>query len=249
LEKTTSWLVCQPAQIRPGLRLFCLPHAGGGSIAFHSWRTKLPPFVQVCSVLPPGREKRLEEPPHTRIEPLVEALTQELAPWLDVPFVVFGHSMGALLAFEWIRNLRRNDLPMPKWIFLSGRPAPDTKVDSSPLRSLPDREFLEELKLRYRGMSQDFLQDPDLTQLFLPVLRADIAIVENYQFHSEAPLNCPMTVFGGVEDATASYDQLFAWKKQTQKSFRLQLFPGGHFYPQDSMLKSISNTLIELIEQ
>ncbi len=247
MEEATSWLVCQPAEMRPRLRLFCLPHAGGGSITFHSWRVKLPPLVQICSVLLPGRERRLAEPSYTQLNPLVETMTRELTPWLEVPFVVFGHSMGALLAFEWVRNLRRSGLPMPNWIFLSGRPAPDMQVEGSPLQSLPDREFLEELTLRYQGISQEFLQNPDLTQLFLPVLRADIAVVESYQFKAGAPLNCPMTVFGGVEDATASYEQLLAWKNHTQERFRLQLFPGGHFYPQDPMLEAISATLIELL--
>lgn len=247
MEETTSWLVCQPVEIHPRLRLFCLPHAGGGSIAFHSWRAKLPPLVQICPVLLPGREMRLEESFYTQMDPLVEAITQELTPWLEVPFVVFGHSMGALLAFEWVRNLRRNGLPMPNWIFLSGRPAPDAQMDSSSLQSLPDREFLEQLTLRYQGISQEFLRDPDLIQFFLPVLRADIAVVESYQFHAEAPLDCPMTVFGGVEDATASYEQLLAWKNHTQERFQLQLFPGGHFYSQDPMLKALSATLIELL--
>jgi medium-chain acyl-[acyl-carrier-protein] hydrolase len=245
MRETSSWLLSQLDASDNRVRLFCLPHAGGGATAFRFWKINLPSFVQVCPILLPGREARIAEDPYTDLDSLVEALTQELLPWLDQPFAIFGHSMGALLAFEWARSLRRTGQFKPSWIFLSGRAAPDKRTDAS-LRLLPDDEFLEELNRRYQGIPQELLDAPELMQVFLPILRADISVVESYQFEEDTPLECPVTVFGGVNDRMATYDQLFAWKRHTSERFQLQLFPGGHFYPQVPMLEVISATLNEV---
>jgi surfactin synthase thioesterase subunit len=245
MRKTSLWLPCPPDGSSSRVRLFCLPHAGGGVTAFRYWKDKLPPFVQVCPVLLPGRETRIFEDPFTDLERLIEALTQELAPWLAQPFAVFGHSMGALLAFEWVRCLRRAGFSMPIWIFLSGRSSPDRQEKLNLLR-LPDDEFLTELNHRYQGIPEELFAMPELMKVFLPLLRADIAVIESYQFRTDTPLNCPITAFGGVNDKTATYEQLLAWKSHTSERFQLQLFPGGHFYPQISMLQVISGTLKEL---
>jgi surfactin synthase thioesterase subunit len=123
------------------MRLFCLPHAGGGATAFRSWTAELPAFVQLCPVQLPGRETRLSEALCTHMDPLVEAMDRELRPWLDIPYAVFGHSMGALLAFEWVRKLQRERSSLPAWLFLSGRRAPDTLGDAALPDELSDREL------------------------------------------------------------------------------------------------------------
>ena len=229
--------------VRPRVRLFCLPHAGGGASAFHSWQTALSAQVQVCPIQLPGRETRFSEPPYAELDSLVGAIAQELRPWLDIPYAVFGHSMGALLAFEWTRSLQQEGYSMPARLFLSGRRAPDIQDDAGPLHTLPDHEFVEELNCRYQGMPQEFLQNPELMEVFLPILRADIAVVESYQFKEGAPLNCPMTVSAGIGDASTSYDQLLAWARHTRAGFTAQLFPGGDFYPEGPLPGSISASL------
>ena len=246
MSRSTQWLQSRALSANPRVRLFCLPHAGGGATVYHPWTAELPPFVQVCPVLLPGRETRLTEALFTQIEPLVDALNRELRPWLDIPFAIFGHSMGALLAFEWTRRLQREGHPMPGWIFLSGRRAPDTPDDTSHLHSLPDRDFVEQLTRRYNGIPQEFLENNALMDVFLPVLRADIAVVESYSFHEDEPLDCPFTVFAGAKDKSVSWDQLFAWKRHTRRRFHMQILPGGHFYPQRPLLQTISNTLTGL---
>jgi surfactin synthase thioesterase subunit len=229
------------------MRLFCLPHAGGGATAFRTWNAALPPSVQVCPVLLPGRETRRSEPAYHDFSELADAIARELQPWLDIPYAVFGHSMGSLLAFEWVRRLRREGRPMPVWLFLSGRRAPDSAPDGSPLlHPLPDPEFLERLTALYQGIPQEILREPELMDLFLPILRADIAVVESYRFQEDDPLDCPLTVFAGSKDASVNWDQLLAWNRQTRGRFAAEILPGGHFYLHDPLLQTISATLASL---
>jgi medium-chain acyl-[acyl-carrier-protein] hydrolase len=224
-----------------------LPHAGGGVTAFRSWNEALPPWVQVCPVALPGREMRRSEPAFNDLDKLVDAIARELQHSLNVPYAVFGHSMGSLLAFEWVRRLQRDGLPMPGWLFLSGRRAPEQVTDRSLLlHGLPDAEFLEQLTSLYQGIPQEILREPELMEVFLPILRADISVVESYRFRESEPLDCPITVFAGTSDTSVNWDQLLAWKRQTRRRFAVELLPGGHFYPQKPLLQTLSATLAGL---
>ena len=246
LNRNTPWLQIRPVEGNPRLRLFCLPHAGGGATAYHPWAAGLTDFVQICPIQLPGREARLTEPLCDRLDILVDDMDRALRSWLDIPFAIFGHSMGALLAFEWARRLQREKCPTPVWLFLSGRCAPDTPGDSNLLHSLPDREFVTELTRLYDGMPQEFLENEALKEVFLPILRADLAVVESYRFQEDKPLDCPITVFSGIDDASVSWDQLLAWKRHTRSRFAMQVLPGGHFYSQRPLLQTISATLTGL---
>ena len=175
--------------------------------------------MQVCSVILPGREKRHSERLYTQIEPMADAIARELKPWLDMPYAVFGHSMGALLAVEWMRRVQHEKCSMPAWLFLSGRRAPNVEGDTSLLHSLPDDEFLKELKHRYEGVSEEIMRTPELVEFYLPILRADISVVESYRFREDEPLDCPITVFAGMNDPSITWDQMFAWKRQTRRRF------------------------------
>jgi medium-chain acyl-[acyl-carrier-protein] hydrolase len=247
LRKNEVWLQFRPAVEPVRMRLFCLPHAGGGATAFRTWHTGLPSGVQVCPILLPGRETRRSEPSYTDLDSLADALARQLEPWLDLPFAVFGHSMGSLLAFEWVRRIQRSGQPMPRWLFLSGRRAPHVAADPNPLHALPDAEFVGELTRLYEGLPQEILSDPELMEVFLPVLRADIAVVESYRFQQGEPLDCPMTVFAGAKDMSVAFDELLAWKPQTRRRFAVQMLPGGHFYPPEPLLQTISATLAGLL--
>jgi surfactin synthase thioesterase subunit len=135
---------------------------------------------------------------------------------------------------------------MPVWLFLSGRRAPDVPSDTPNLRSLPDREFLNQLANTYQGLAAEFLNNPDMLEVFLPILRADISIVESYAFAPTEPLTCPLTVFAGKDDPTATWEMIRPWSRQTRGPFALQLFPGGHFYPHPPLLQTIGETLRHL---
>lgn len=248
---TNPWLIYPKPNPKAYLRLFCFPYAGGGASIFRAWSIQLPPDIEVCSVQLPGRESRLKEPLFTNLSPLIDTLTPALLPHLDRPFAFFGHSVGALICFEVARQLRRLQHKNPLHLFISGRRAPQLPALEPPSHQLADAEFLEELR-RYNGTPGNVLQNVELMNLFLPILRADLAINETYIYEHEAPLDCSISVFGGLEDGKVSRDSLAAWSKQTDGTFNLRMFPGDHFFlksQQEALLQAICQDLVPFIAQ
>jgi surfactin synthase thioesterase subunit len=212
------------------LRLVCFHYAGAGPSVFREWPRLLPPSVEVCAVHLPGRETRLREKPLAEMSPLVEILGEHLRPFLDLPVSFFGHSMGAVLAFEVARYQRRHGRRMPEYLFVSGRRAPQLPWIRSPIGHLPDAEFVDEINRRYQAIPDVVRQDPALMALFLPALRADFALLDTYLCTPEEPLSCPIAAFGGVADDLVSAEDLSLWRDQTTAAFTALLFPGGHFF-------------------
>ncbi|WP_437677404.1 thioesterase II family protein [Sorangium sp. So ce131] len=226
------------------LRLFCFPYAGGGASSYTTWWRELPASVELCTIKLPGRETRMNERPFERLTPLVGALAAAVEPWLTKPFVLYGHSLGALVACELARALRRRGAPLPRHLLVSGRRAPHLPSGEA-LHTLSDAEFVMWLR-RMGGTPDEVLREPELLELFLPVLRADIAVNEAEPFVAEAPLDCPITAFGGVDDERASPADLDAWRELTRGPFRVEMFPGGHFFLRSArgpFLRSISAVL------
>jgi len=211
------------------LRLFCFPSAGGGVSAFHGWTDHLPPAVSLCPVRLPGRESRLPEAPFRRMDPLVDALGEAIRPLTIQPFAFFGHSMGAAIAFQVARLLRRHNHPLPLSLFVSGARAPQFRLGHVPPPEPTEEEFLEELR-RLEGMPPQVLDHPELIRVILPALRADTALYRNYVYAEESPLACPINAYGGLEDPNVRREHLQAWERQTTASFSLEMLPGGHFF-------------------
>lgn len=226
-EFASRWIVVPRPNREAQLRLFCFPYAGGGATLFSAWPSALPATLEVCAVQLPGRENRLSEAPLTCLPDLIEQLTVALEPWLNKPFAVFGHSLGAVIAFEWARRLR--PWHQPVHVFLSACPAPDTPRPA-PLRGLPDGAFIEGLQNRYRQIPQAILQNSEMMALLLPMLRADFTLYETYTYVADAPLDCPICVFGGLQDHLTNRQQLAAWRAQTTSDFTQRMFPGAHFF-------------------
>jgi medium-chain acyl-[acyl-carrier-protein] hydrolase len=164
------------------------------------------------------------------VEDLVPALAEGLSPLLDVPFALFGHSMGAVVAFEVARELRRRQAPAPVLLAVSGHQAPRRPEVEPPFSHLSDAAFLEELRRRYDGIPPEVLAEEELLQLLLPVLRADIQVLETYAYTGEPPLECPLSCFGGEDDPHVSLVDLEAWSDETSGRLRVRTFPGGHFF-------------------
>lgn len=228
------WL--KPPAPRPEvkLRLFCFPHAGGGTLFFRNWQAALPAAVELCPVQLPGREKRLHEPCFTDARVLAEAATEALRPHFEeMPFALLGHSMGALVSFEVARSLRREGGPAPAHLFVSGHAAPQLPGKGPATYLLPEPEFVEELR-RLNGTPPDVLEHPEVMRLMIPILRADFMVVQTYEYAAEPPLDCPVTAFGGLEDPDVGRDDLRAWREQTTSAFSLEMFPGDHFFPHAS---------------
>lgn len=245
MSKTNPWLGYYKPNAEADIRLFCFPYAGGGASSFREWAGGLPSSVDVCPVQLPGRGGRMSEKPFTRLSPLVEALAHALNPYFEMPFAFFGHSMGAVIGFELARHLRRKRLPEPEHLFVSGRCAPQTP-DIGPFDfDLPEAEFIEELR-RLNGTPKEVLEHPELMQLMLPLLRADFEAIQTYNYAAEAPLDCPITAFGGTRDKDISLADLEGWREQTRSSFTLKMFDGDHFFlhtTQTALLQTLSKHL------
>jgi medium-chain acyl-[acyl-carrier-protein] hydrolase len=212
--------------------LFCFPYAGGGIAAFRTWPNHLPADVEVCSIQLPGRDDRMKEKPYSDLTSLVEALAEGLSPNLAAPYAFFGHSMGALITFELVRQLRRRGMILPLHLFVSARRAPHLPSREPPCHQLPEHEFVQTLVQRYNGIPQAILAEPELMQLFIPILRADFTLMETYRFVPEQLLEQNVTIFGGTDDQIVSRDDLSGWKELTRGTTDFHLMPGGHFFLQ-----------------
>jgi medium-chain acyl-[acyl-carrier-protein] hydrolase len=231
--------------------LFCFPYAGGGASVFNSWPELLPAKVELWSVQLPGRENLLTLPAFTRIEPLSTALADAMRPYLDIPFAFYGHSMGALVSFELARALRRERHATPQCLFVSGHRAPQLPAPHSALYDLPQSEFLDRVR-NMGGTPDDVLANPELIELFTPVLRADFELCERYVYVEEAPLECRISCFGGVDDPRVKREELLAWRFQSEAPLRLRFLPGGHFVLHDSkmpLLQALSQELQDILRR
>ncbi|BAZ70381.1 MAG: thioesterase II family protein [Pelatocladus maniniholoensis HA4357-MV3] len=238
-----SWFVCPKPNPEAKIRLFCFPYAGGSANIFRGWSNHLLPTVEICAIELPGRGMRIKLPSFTQLEPLVTELASVFKPNLNKPFAFFGHSMGGLVSFELARLLRKQYGVKPSHLFVSARSAPQIVDTKPPIHSLPDAEFIEELR-HLNGTPEALLENDELMQLFMPILRADFAVLETYIYTQQTPLDCPITAFGGLQDQEVSYDQIKAWQEQTSASFSLHMLSGNHFF-----LHSCQSFLLEIIYQ
>jgi len=231
------------------VRFFCFPAAGGGTLAYRDWSGRLPSHVELRPVKLPGRETRIGEACFQEALPLARALATGLRAHLDRSFAFFGHSMGALLAFELARELRRRRGPMPLCLMVSGRQAPRIPLAREPFHTLPNAEFIDKLRTYYAGGTPEaVLQNEELMALFLPVIRADFAVTDAYAHSPEPPLDCPIHAFGGETEREFSEADLDAWREETTGSFTLELFPGGHFYLDEPSRPALLRRIGEVLE-
>jgi medium-chain acyl-[acyl-carrier-protein] hydrolase len=175
----------------------------------------------------------------------MDALSQVLVPWLDIPFAFFGHSMGALIAFELARRLRRGNNTGPQQLLVASRSAPQKPRRQAAIYDLPEREFIEALHSRY-NIPLTALGHGELMQLMMPMLRADFAICDTYEYLPEEPLNIQINAYGGLADREVTREELEAWENQTSGTFMLKMFPGDHFFLDSSpslVTKAISDAL------
>lgn len=243
---TNSWLVAWANNGAVRLRLFCFPYAGGSAWSFSGWQKYVPAGVEVCAVELPGRATRLSETPHARVSTLNYAMAEALLPYLDKPFAFFGHSMGALISFEFARHLRRKYQLVPRHLFVSGRRAPQIPYREARTYDLPDEDFIQDL-LREGG--PEYLLDPHLIRWLLPMMRADFEVVQTHVYEPEPPLTCPVTVFGGSQDHAVGREQLDDWRHQTTSRCSVVMLPGDHFFiktAESELLRTISQELDQL---
>lgn len=214
---------------QPALRLFCFAHAGGSAQVFRRWQASLPRQVELCPFELPGRGQRLREKPYTRMDELVPVIASEIAETLGQPFALFGHSLGACIAFELAQYVKAHFGKEPAHLFISGKSAPHLPPTQPPVYNLPEAEFRAEV-IRLNGTPREILENPEAMSLLEPILRADFELIETYQYRVGPKLSCPIKAFGGLEDSDALMDDLSEWKHYTSSSFSLSMMPGDHFF-------------------
>lgn len=243
-ESAEAWL--RPPRPNPHarLRLFCFPHAGAGALSFRPWADLLPPEIGLCPVQFPGRDDRFRELPFTDVHALVQALSRVLYPYqLSHPFAFFGHSMGAIVAFELAHLLRGQYGSAPVHLFVSARIAPHQIDPKPPICFLPDKEFIEQLRT-LNGTPEELLREAEPS--WMRLLRADFTLNETYRYAPRRPFDVPITVFGGRDDPRVRPADLDQWSEHTCGGFKMRIFDGGHFFVNTVRSEVVQSILLEL---
>jgi medium-chain acyl-[acyl-carrier-protein] hydrolase len=250
-HRNNPWLILGKPNHETFLRLFCFPYGGGGASIFRQWQENMPEGADICPVQLPGRENRIEEPLFTEMSYLIEVLVENLRSYFDIPFALFGHSMGGLIAFELARYLSHSQVGNPVHIFVSAA-APlhiiKEHIRKGPLaHQLPEVEFVD--LIRSGGIPEIVLQSDELMEIIQPILRADSTLMETLPLpgDDDSPLSIPLTAFGGTEDDLVTPEMVDEWSGYTSNSFTKIMIPGDHYFihsEQLTLLQSISQTLL-----
>ncbi|GIH80214.1 hypothetical protein Plo01_66430 [Planobispora longispora] len=208
--------------------LFCLPYAGGAAGAYHGLRG-VSDTVEIVPLQLPGRENRITEPPEFSVPEIVD----EIAPRTGRPYALYGHSMGARIAFEVARELRRRGLPPPLRLYAAAAHPPDRRVPLAAAADLPDDAFVDQL-IRRAGAPAELRDLPELRELLLPVLRADFAWIKSYRYAPGPPLEIPVVAFAGLDDGEVPPADMLGWARHTRAGFGLRTLRGGHFFLKDA---------------
>jgi surfactin synthase thioesterase subunit len=206
----------------------CLPSAGAGTARFASWPAAFPD-LEVHALQLPARDRRLSEPPVTRMDELVDRALPELRALLDRPVLMFGHSMGALVGYVLCRALAREGSPQPALLVASGSPRPDRIGEGTLMHRLSDAELVDQMR-QLGGTPEAVLADRSLMEIVLVALRADLVLSETHDYGKLEALGCPLAAYGGEADPEISERELDTWADLTRKGFRRRTFPGGHHY-------------------
>ncbi len=212
-------------------RLVCFPHAGGAAERFHDWMSGFAPVLDVRAVTLPGRGRLLDQPPMDHWPDLIESVLAGIQPLTDRPLAVFGHSFGALLAYEITRALDDQGKP-PDLLVVAGS-APQMARRDRTISGLPRSRFLSEIEA-INGTPPDVLSNADLMDRFLPALRSDFALLETYdadRASKHPPLSCPILAVGSDNDPQVPFHSILGWRHRTRSRFECRLFAGDHFFP------------------
>ena len=244
LAQAMRWVRPYRLSPMPRWRLVCFVHAGGSASFFRDWAAALPDEIDLLAIQYPGREDRFGEPCLTSMDSLAEAASQALRGYADRPLALFGHSLGAVVAYEVAARLQRQGVAVGH-LFASAHPAPQCQRGGQ-LHSGPDQALLDDVQ-RLAGRPNPLLADPDLRGMFLPSLRNDYRIVETYGRAAPTPLDTPVTVFFPEQDPEVNLYEAQAWQAASHPPLQLRRWAGGHFYlveQRQAVLDALAATLL-----
>src|SRR5258708_4430425 len=232
---TSPWLDFVTPRPWAKVRLFCFPFAGADASMFRKWPENLPSSIEVLPVQLPGRGKRFLERPVRRLTILKEQLYDGLASLFDRPIVLFGHSMGALIAFELARHIQALGKHELLCVVVSGCKAPQLRSQSPKqgrklISQLPEDEFIAELTM-INGTPRELLEDRAALQVFIPMIRAGFELLETAEYEADSKLSCPLIAICGTNDTKATPEAMSFWSALTSHSFHLNVIAGDHFFP------------------
>lgn len=232
-ESANPWVNVTHENPNAKLRMFTFHYAGGAKSLYRDWYKDLPRDVEICAIQLPGREDRLNETPYRDFFPMIQAATKAIMPYLDRPYVVFGHCMGGLTGFEVVRQLRRQSAELPLHFFVSSFIGPQIPKPErrSIIFNIPEG-MVDDFFVELGGTPQEVLDNLGLMTLARVVMDADLDLLRSYEYIDEEPLDLPITTFGAVQDKLVIVDEIEQWKKQTTKGYELTMYPGNHFYMQ-----------------
>ncbi|HET8680974.1 MAG TPA: alpha/beta fold hydrolase [Micromonosporaceae bacterium] len=210
------------------VRLVCFPHAGGSASFYFPVSAKMPPAIEVCAVQYPGRQDRRAEASIESIPVLADAISDAIRPLADCPLAFFGHSMGAVVAYEVALRMERDGAAPLVRLFASGRRAP-SRYRPEAVHQQGDQGIIAELRA-LSGPNTDMLGDPEMLEMILPAVRTDYRAIETYRHVPGQAVNCPIMVLVGDSDPRVTLDEAKAWAGHTTDPFDLRVFPGDHFY-------------------
>ncbi|MFE3858591.1 thioesterase II family protein [Streptomyces griseorubiginosus] len=209
------------------VQLLCFHHAGGSAAMFREWTNLLPRSVEVIAVQLPGRADRFIETPYHDMTPLVDQLVEVIGPILERPYACYGASMGARVSWSLAHVLRERELPMPRKLYVSSSAAPSLDRQIRGWNG-PDEGLVRYMR-ELGGTPSQVLDNPDLLEGVLPILRADLTVLSTHTFQPTAPLDVPIRAFAGASDAEVPPAQMATWSDETNAEFTLDIVESGHF--------------------
>ncbi|MBU3102832.1 thioesterase II family protein [Clostridium gasigenes] len=229
------------------MRLFCLPYAGGSEVIYYSWKKKLNPSIKLESIELKGRGKRYGETFYETLDEAVEDIFIHIKEKiLKDDYAIYGHSMGALLAYELYYKISDLGFRKPKHIFFSGHEAPSVIKKRESTYKLSDYDFLNKV-IKLGGTSEELMNNKELFKIYLPIIRSDFLILENYNYKEMSyKIQCDVSILNGKKD-DISLDGILSWKKHVEKGFKVYNFEGNHFYMKnnvENIINVINGTLI-----
>jgi surfactin synthase thioesterase subunit len=213
------------------INLLCLPYAGGSSVVYKKWGRYFDESINIIPVELAGRGKRLSENFYKDMESAIDDIYKISAPFIEEgEYALYGHSMGSTIAFELCQRIISENKRQPVHLFVSGRYPPDVSKKSKCLSKLPDKEFMDEI-LRLGGTSKEVFDNKELCSLFVPIIKADYRIIEEYKYiNRNQKFNCGITVFNGRSDEDVTYEDALEWGKHTSVGCGVYEFDGDHFF-------------------